>query len=729
MRMNKLVAPVKFRPWLTVVLAFVLTLSSFAGLAYADDAVTGISFENSPSMARVYIDDDAVQVDVVASISGSASTKNVTLNATWSTSNSSIVKVTSGLLTAVAKGTATISANYQGYKISLPVTVDYLYDSVTIKNDGTAVDSAINVKLGDTIVYSLMAAKSGANDQDFTADATWTSSNTSAATVEDGEVTLLAAGETTITGKYKGRTDTVKLTITSPYKSLTLTQEDGTKPDLLEFNIDTDSQQLTATAVTTDGTPSGPIKVVWTSSSTAVATVDNGAVTPVGVGTATITASYLGVSSSTMVVVRPAYEAMRITPKEDQHITLKDTPIQFKLDVFDGNDTPIPVTSGIVWTSSNVYAATVSSDGVVFPKGVGATIIKASYKGLTQQLNVTVYPTITSITAAKISIDAFVDDSNVTLPKVSATSLAGDTVDVSNLTNWTSSDTTVFEKADGKWTAKKAGTAVLTAVVQGKTVTIKVNVHEHPLLLTSDQTNLSVVIGKDTKLPTITMTYDTGEEEDVTSLVTWKSSSSNLLVKAPNIKGIQAASATLSATYLGKSVTVRVTIEEEITKLTIDNTTLTFSPERSATLKVTGVYKSGKTIALGAKMNWSINPESLATIKGSSMKTLKEGTGTLTGEYQGKSVSVTISVIGKLRKLTPSSKALTLAPEGSETVKVVGEYEGGRLTDLSKAVVWTTGNSKVAVVTDGVITAVAKGSTNIRATIDGKSATIRVSVK
>ncbi|QHT63471.1 hypothetical protein GXP70_28310 [Paenibacillus lycopersici] len=729
MRMNKSAAPVKFRPWLTALLAIVFMLSSFAGFAYAEDVVTGISFDNAPSTARIYIEDDALQVDVVASISGSTSQKNVTLNASWTTSNSSVVKVTSGLLTAVAKGTATVSATYQGYKVSLPVTVDYVYDSVTIMSAGTAVDSAINVQLGDKLNYTLIAAKSGTDDQDVTEDAAWSSSNANVATVEDGKVTLAAAGETTITAKHKGRTDTVKLTVASPYKSLKLTRADGTTADLLEFVFDSPVQQLTATAVTSSGASSVLSDINWSTSSAAVATVEDGAVTPVGVGIATITASYLGVSSSATVVVRPAFEALRITPKADQHITLKTAPIAFTVEVLDADADPVNVTSLAAWNSSNVFAATVDGNGIVTPKGVGSTVIKATYKGVSQQVNVTVYPTISALSVAKDSIDAFVDDANVSLPKVTATTLAGDSVDISSLTSWTSSNVTVFDKVDDKWTAKKAGTAVLSATVQGKSISFAVNVHEHPLLLTSDQANLSVIIGKDTKLPTITMTYDTGDEEDVTSLVTWKSSSANLLVKAPNVKGIQASSANLTATYLGKSVTIRVTIEEEITKITIDNTSLVFSPERSTTLKATGVYKSGKTISLASKMNWTIDPETLATIKNGTLKTLKEGTGKLTGEYQGKSVSVTIDVIGKLKTVTPSSKSFALAPGNAQSVKVTGSYEGGRTEDLTKAAVWTTGNNRVATVADGVITAVAKGSTNIRATVNGKTATIRISVK
>ncbi|MFC4812003.1 Ig-like domain-containing protein [Paenibacillus sp. GCM10023250] len=723
MRKNASAAPVPFKPWLTALLAIVLTLSSFASLAYAEDTVTGLSFDNPPSPARLYIDDDALQLDALASISGSASLKNVTTDAAWSTSNSAIVKVTSGLLTAVAKGSATVTATYKGFKVSLPVSVDYLYDSVTIKNDGSAVDSAVDVKLGDKLAYGLSAAKSGSSDRDVTKDAAWTSSSTGVATVEDGEITLLTAGTTTITAKYKGRSDTVKLTVTSPYKSLSVMPG-----GLMEFTYGDNAKSLTATALTTAGaTEDVTSEAAWTTSSASVVTVDKGVVTPVGNGTATITSTYLGASGSVTVVVRPAYEAMRLTPKDDQNLTLKDEPVAFTAVVQNGGEEPITVTDIADWTSSNVYAATVDK-GVVTPKGIGSTVIKVSYKGVTQQVNVTVYPTVASMTAAKDAIDVFLDDA-VTLPKITATTLADEKVDVSSLVNWTSSNTDVFAKVDGKWKAKKTGTATLTGSIRSKTVTIKVTVHEQPLLLTADQSNLSVVLGKEAKLPAMTMTYASGDEEDVTSLVTWKSSSPNLIVKTPNVKGIQASSVTLTASYLGKSATVRVTIEEEIKKLLVDNSAPVFSPGRSYTLKVTGVYKSGKSVSLTSKMNWTMDPEALAAVKGSSIKTLKEGTGKLTGSYQGKSVVLSITVVGKLKKLIPTVKTLTLAPGASQAVKVTGEYEGGRNGDVTKAAAWTTGNNRVATVQDGVITAAAKGTTYIRGTLEGKTVSIRVTVK
>ncbi|WP_308636672.1 Ig-like domain-containing protein [Paenibacillus silvisoli] len=714
----------RHRYWLSLMLAVVLSFTSFAGLAFAEEVVTGIAFDNAPSPAVLYVDDDTLSLEVRAAIQGASSTKDVTTDATWSSSNTTILKVSAGVLTGMSSGTATVSATYKGFKITLPVTVQYLYDSVTLTEDGTTVPVTKSVRLGDTIAYELIGAKSGKENETVTDSATWTSSNTAVATVADGEVKLLAAGETTITAKYKGKSDTVKLTVTSPYESLSIS------PDaLLEFNVGDSDAALTATATDEDDSKSDVTGLAqWTTGNSAVVTVSEGVVTPVGVGMTTISASYLGVKSSIDVVVRPAFEAMRMTPKEEQHVTMQDDPIAFSVVVLKGDASPETVTAKATWTSSNVYAATVSKDGIVTPKGVGTAVIKASYMGLSQQVTVTVYPTVSNMKAAKTAIDAFLDET-VVLPKVSAENLAEETVDVSGLVSWTSSNKEVVDKVDGKWTAKKLGTAVLTGVIQAKTVSVTVDVHEKPILLTPDQANASIVIGKEAKLPAITVMYESGEEEVVTDKVTWKSSSANLLVKAPNMRGLQAASVSLTATYLGKSTTIRVAIEEEITKLFVETTALTLNPSRTKSLKVTGIYKSGKSVSLSTKMNWTIDPETIASMNASTIKALKEGSAKLTGTYQGKSVEVALTVVAKVKKLTASEKTVTLAAEAKETLKITAEYDGGRTADVTKTAVWTVGNKKVAAVENGVITAIAKGSTNVRAVFDGRSVTIRVVVK
>ncbi|MEE3480757.1 MAG: Ig-like domain-containing protein [Lachnospiraceae bacterium] len=138
------------------------------------------------------------------------------------------------------------------------------------------------------------------------------------------------------------------------------------------------SQQLTATVEPTEATTK---TVNWTSSDTAVATVDeNGNVTPVAAGTTTITATANGDPTKTAIcevtVTDPVVPvtAVKLTEKTLTVSVNGSSKLNFTIEP--GNATNKAVT----WTSSDESVATVSADGTVTGHKAGgtATITAAS---------------------------------------------------------------------------------------------------------------------------------------------------------------------------------------------------------------------------------------------------------------------------------------------------------------------------------------------------------------
>jgi C1A family cysteine protease/uncharacterized protein YjdB len=113
---------------------------------------------------------------------------------------------------------------------------------------------------------------------------TWTSSNTSVATVANGVVTANAVGTAVITATTAdgGYTATCNVTVTSSVVNVTGVSLDKTAITLNPLN----TQTLIATVTPTNATNKN---VTWSSSNGAVATVTNGVVTANAVGTAVIT--------------------------------------------------------------------------------------------------------------------------------------------------------------------------------------------------------------------------------------------------------------------------------------------------------------------------------------------------------------------------------------------------------------------------------------------------------
>lgn len=714
------------RSLMALTLAILMVFATLPSRSYAADTVTDLSFDTTASTITVFAADDPYYLNLYATLSGSSSQIDVTDSATWKSSNTAVAKVTQGTITGVAKGTAKISATYGGYTKSVTVTVEDLFDSIQIlSNDNEAPDEA-SVQLGQDISYSLSGIKSGLQPSNLTNTASWSSSNTSVATVENGEVTLLGAGTVTITASYKGKTDKIKLTVISPYKSITLSG-----PDLLEFTVGDSSVDLKATALFQNGLSDDITKdAEWTSSNTAVATVENGKITPLSTGTATITVSHLGASDKVTIAVRQGTQELKLTPSTDLSMQLQDAPVVITASALELDNSTPNVSALAEWTSSDIMVATVTN-GVVTPKGIGTTTIKASYKGASRSIKVTVYPTVNDLTIKDTDqkVETFPDQTG-TLPQVTATTFGGDSVTVTPLITWTSSNNNIVSIDSGKWKAVATGTAILTASINGYAATVTVTVNDKPLTLLAAQTELSLIIGKDYSFPQVTVVYENGKEEDVTEKISWKSSSTNLLVQSSGIKGLTSANATLTGTFLNKTVKISVTIEEEVVKLVADPTSLTLNPKKSKSLKIKAFYKSGKSVIVSTKVNWSISNDAVAEFSGkNTVKALGKGSAIITGTYQNKSVTISLSVVPKLKTLVLSEKSLKLAIGDGKTLKLKAFYDDGTYIDQTDNAEWTSSNTSAVTVVNGVIVAKAKGSASIKAKIEGKTVTLRVTVK
>ncbi|WP_127533487.1 Ig-like domain-containing protein [Paenibacillus kobensis] len=714
------------RSFIALALAVMLSITWLSDRSFAADTVTNLEFDTSSSEISIYAADDIYNLNLYATLSGVSSRVDVTDTASWKSSNTAIAKVTQGSITGVAKGTAKISATYGGYTKSITVNVEELYDDVTIQSGGSLAPSEASYSLGQSISYTLSGSKNGAAS-DLTSSASWSSSDTTVASVEAGKLKLNGAGTATITASYKGKSDSIKITIASPYQSIVISGSDPLEMEVGEADV-----SLTAQAqLQSGGTESVTDKADWTSSNAAVATVEDGVVKAIGAGTTTIAASYMGVTDTVTVAVRQGAQDLKLTPGTDLNFQLHDQPVSLTAQALDYNNTVIDVTTTAEWSSSNILAATVSSNGVVTPKGQGITTVKATYKGISRSIKVTVMPSVSTMTISDTAktIDTYPGQTG-SLPQVQATSFGGDSISISSLITWQSNNADVISIADGKWKAVSAGSAVLSASVNGLTVSVNVTVNEKPLLLTAAVDNLSMIIGKEYAFPLVTVVNENGTEMDVTEKVTWKSTSSNILVQSSGIKGLAAANATLTGTYLNKTVKVALAVEEEAVKLVVDPASLTLNPKQSKSLKVTATYKSGKTAVVSTKVNWSISDETIAAFSGkNTIKTVKQGIAVITGTYQNKSVTITLKVVPKLKTLVVSESSLKMTIGGAQSVVLKAFYDDGTMVEQTSAAVWSSSNANVAAIVDGVIVAKAKGTTSIKAKFGGKTATVRVTVK
>ena len=127
---------------------------------------------------------------------------------------------------------------------------------------------------------------------------TWSSSNTSAATVSTtGLITAVSAGAATINASVNGVIGSATISVTAPVASVVFSQITAAVPE--ERTL-----QIVATTKASNGLVLTGRTVTWSTSSAAIATVNaSGVISGVKVGTATITATAEGKSSSLPVAV------------------------------------------------------------------------------------------------------------------------------------------------------------------------------------------------------------------------------------------------------------------------------------------------------------------------------------------------------------------------------------------------------------------------------------------
>jgi uncharacterized protein YjdB len=201
---------------------------------------------------------------------------------------------------------------------------------------------------------------------------TWTSSNTSVATVNSsGLVTTLAAGSTTITGTSETKTGTATLTVTvAPVATVTVTLTPSS------VNVGQTSQASAVTRDANNNVLTGRT-VTWTSSNPNVATVNSaGLITTLSAGTTTITGTSETKTGTATLTVTNAPVA-NVTVALSRTSVVEGATSQATATLRDASNNVL-TNRVITWSSSNLAIATVDEDGLVTTHRPGSVTITAT---------------------------------------------------------------------------------------------------------------------------------------------------------------------------------------------------------------------------------------------------------------------------------------------------------------------------------------------------------------
>ena len=547
---------------------------------------------------------------------------------TWSSSKTSVATVdASGKVTAVAEGTATITAK-AGDKTATC--------SVTVKKNTVAVESvtldksSLELTEGETATLTATVKPDNATNKTVT----WSSDKTSVATVDaNGKVTAVAEGTATITAKAGDKTATCSVTV----KKNVIAVESVTL-DITSTILNTgETLTLTATVKPDNATNK---TVTWSSSNSSVATVDaNGKVTAVAQGTAIVTAKAGDKTATCTVIVMK-------TDIPVESITLDKN----YLELTEGGTGTITATvkpdnatnKTVTWSSNNPLIASVDQNGTVTGQAEGTTTITAKAGGKTATCTVTVKKGVVAVESITLDITSAILNTGETLTLIA-------TVKPDNATNktvtWSSNNTSsATVDQNGKITAMGGGTATITAKAGDKSATCVVTVTEGfvPVeSVTLDKTSLELAVGEDaTLVATVWPANATNKFVSWTSDNTWIAS----VDQNGKVTAKWEGTAIIKAYAGDKSASCTLTVKPAyaaVESITLDKTSLELKEGDSATIyaSVSPWNATNKTVT------WtSSNPSVAAVDQDGNITAKKAGSATITASAENVSASCTVLV-------------------------------------------------------------------------------------
>ena len=408
------------------------------------------------------------------------------------------------------------------------------------------------------------------------------------------------------------------LTVTCPGEAVAVTgiALDKAAMELLVEDVDT----LIATITPADATDN---YITWKSSNEAVATVVDGIVTAVSVGTAAITVTTVdgGFTATCEVTVAPRPVTGITLDKVEATLEVKET-VTLVATVAPANATNKDVT----WTSDNDAVATVT-DGVVTAVSVGtATITVATVDGgFTATCVVTVNPiSVKGITLNKTAVSLKVNQTDTLVATIVPNDAANQEV------IWESDDNEIAIVKNGVITAFEIGTATITVTtVDGEfTATCVVTVEPTPVAsVVLDQAELTLTVEE-----TATLVATVLPEDATDKSVTWTSDNEEVATVVDGVvTAVSAGTATITVTTVDGNLTATcevtvVTPVVAVTSVTLDLTELTLTVPETAILVATVLPED----ATDKSVTWASDNEDVATVVDGVVTAVAAGTATIT---------------------------------------------------------------------------------------------------
>ncbi len=571
----------------------------------------------------------------------------------------------------------------------------------------SAAEIVEGMKSTQTIKFNALAEK-GLGEADFDAAATassglpvtYTSSDTSVATIVGGKVHILATGTSTITASQAGSANYTA----APPVARVLTVK---KVQAINFAA-IGTKTLGDADFDAAATASSGLSLTYSSSNPAVATIVDGKVHLIGAGTSTITASqagnaeYLAASSTQALTVNKKAQSITFAALEAK--TLGDADFNAGATASSGLT--------VTYASSDTTVATIVA-GKVQIISAGTTTITASQAGNAEYLaassvtqTLTVNKKAQSITFAALEPKTLGDDDFD----------AGATASSELALVYTSSDTTVAEIVDGKVHVIAAGTTTITASQEGNeefnaassvTQTLTVNKKEQSITFAALEPK---TLGD--------ADFDAAATASSGLAVSYNSSNGNVAtIVDGKVHIIGAGTTTITATQAGDTEYNAASSVSQTLTVNKKEQSIAFATLQQKTLGDAD-FDAAATASSGLVISYTSSNTAVATIVNGNIHIVGAGTATITASQAGSAEYNAANLVSQELTVVKKDQTISFAAIAEKTTRDA-DFDPAAVASSALPVTYTSSNESVATIVNGKVHLVGGGTTVITASQAG----------
>lgn len=375
--------------------------------------------------------------------------------------------------------------------------------------------------------------------------------------------------------------------------------------------------------------------------------------------------------------------------------------VGYKVNLYINNDTSFNP-SEVSWYSTNDNVASVSN-GVVTTKGVGSTLITASWYNYRATCLIQVINNYVEIKT--ISLNSSSEELYLNETRKLKVNISPDNATDKNLLYTSSNSQIVSIDSNGNMTGKSQGNAVISVSSSSgnakASLMVRV-VNTIGLKGISIRNQLTLNEGEGT-----TLTVSFNPSNATNKKITWKSSNPNVAAVdgSGNVFAKNSGNATIQAIsedngYVASCQVTVNPVSKELKEITLnkDELTLSVNDEETLTVNFNPSYTDNKDI------KWESSDKKIATVSAGVVKGIKPGT----VEIKAINEKTKLYAICKVTIVAPSIKGISFEKErqtvyvGSKTtLKTISDPIGSVLDNA----IWSSSDLEIATVEGGVVTA------------------------